>query len=81
MNLWVNDPVTKLPSVSLTMLLATFILVITAGALSMFGLVKDSSIFSEIFYSSVALYFGRRLNIANKTFSSDKAEEVINKIE
>lgn len=78
---WLNDPITNLPSVSLTMLLATFILVIASGGLEMFGLVKNTSLFGEMFYTTTALYFGRRLTIKGKLFTSEKAEEILEKVE
>ncbi len=80
MEFWVKDPVGKLPSVSLTLVMVTFVGVLVAGALEMAGVVKSTSLFGEIFYSSIALYFGRRMTIGNKNFSSDKAEEVVNKV-
>lgn len=78
---WVNDPVSGLPSVSLTLLVVTFAGVIVAGALNMAGVVASTSIFSEVFYSATALYFGRRMNIGGKLISADKAEELKGKSE
>lgn len=79
--MFIKDPVTKIKSVSLTLLVLSVCCAIIAGSLEMFGVVKTTSIFSEFMYSSLALYFGRRLNIGSKNFSSDKAESVKEKIE
>ena len=76
MNIWLKDPITQVPSVSLTLLVATFVLTVIAGGLQMSGCVQSTSLFAEMFYSAVALYFGRRLNIGGKAYTSDKAEEV-----
>jgi hypothetical protein len=81
MNVWVDDPVTKLPSVSLTLLVVSFAAVIVAGALNMAGVVASTSLFSEVFYSTVALYFGRRMTVGSKVVSADKAEEIKTQLE
>lgn len=80
MNLWVEDPKTKERSVSLTLLLVAASSCLVAGALEMFEVVKSTSIFSEMLYSFVALYFGRKVNIKGNNFSSEKAQEIENKI-
>lgn len=79
--LFVDDPVTKQKSVSLTLLVYTFAATMLAGALHMAGVVSQTSLFSEILYSSTALYFGRRMSISGKSFSSDKAEEISKKVD
>ena len=69
--IWMDDPKTKEPSVSLTMLVVSFTGVLIAAGLHMADIVKDTSIMTEIFYANVALYFGRRFSMGGKTFSSD----------
>lgn len=76
MNIWLKDPITNVPSVSLTILVATFVLTVIAGAAHMSGYAQSTSLFAEMFYSATALYFGRRLNIGGKAYASDKTEEV-----
>lgn len=78
---FVTDPVNKLPSVSLTILIVAFTAVLVAGSLEMAGVVKSTSLFSEVFYSAVALYFGRRFSSNGKVFSSEKAQEIEKKLE
>lgn len=68
------------PSVSLTLLVISFICVLVAGTLHMFDKVSNTSLFSEVFYSAVALYFGRRIGIGGKVFSSEKAETIKKKV-
>lgn len=79
--LWIVDPYTGHKSVSLTILAISFIATLIAGALHMAGTVASTSIFTEMMYSACALYFGRKLNINNKNFSSEKAEQVEKKVE
>ena len=70
--LLVQDPKQKEPSVSLTMLLVTFIVVLVAAGLDMAGKVKSTSVVTELFYACTALYFGRRFNIGGKQIGMDK---------
>jgi len=79
-SMWITDPTNRRKSVSLTLAVASFLLVVVAGGLQMAGKITTTSIFAEVFYSSMALYFGRRLNIAGKGFTADKAEEIKEKI-
>ena len=68
---FVVDPKTKDASVSLTLLTVSFIAAMTAAWMHMFNKIDDTSIIIEIFYASCGLYFGRKININGKTFSSD----------
>lgn len=70
--LLVNDPKQKEPSVSLTMLLVSFIVVLIAAGLEMAGKVKGTSITLELFWGTCGLYFGRRFNIGGKQIGIDK---------
>ena len=74
MNLWVQDPKTKEPSVSLSMLLITFVGVMIAAGLNMAGKIENVSCMTELFYANVALYFGRRFSVNKTTASSEKSE-------
>lgn len=80
-NMYFKDPKTGEQSISLTLLIVTFLCAIGAGALNMFGKTSSTSIFAELFYSSAALYFSRRFSIGGKSFSADKAEEIVKKVE
>lgn len=74
MQLWISDPKTKEASVSLSMLVVTFVGALVAAALHMTGQVNDTSIMTELFYANVALYFGRRFSVGGKTASSEKTD-------
>lgn len=79
-DLFVEDPSTGQKSVSLTLLVASFIAVAAAGGLQVAGLVSSTGPFLELFYSASALYFGRRLNIKGANYSSDKASDLAEKV-
>ena len=81
MNIWIEDPNSKTPSVSLTLLVISFTATIVAGALNMSGVVASTSIFTELTYSCVALYFGRRTTFAGKVFSSEPAQTIVDKVD
>lgn len=68
--LWIVDPKTKEPSVSLTNLVLAIVFLLTAGALNLAGVVQTTSIALEYFGLASALYFGRRMNINGKTYDS-----------
>jgi len=64
------DPKNGKASVSLTMMLLSFLIVLIAAGLDMSGKVKGTSVILEIFWGTTALYFGRKLN-----FSKEKSVE------
>lgn len=75
-----EDPKSKEPSVSLTILVVSFLGMLAVGGLHVADKISTVSLFPELFYSAVALYFSRRLNIGGKLFTSDKAEEIQTKL-
>lgn len=79
--LWVPDPKDGKPSVSLTLLLFSALMFFIANTLLMLGKVNTIGFILEFTYSCIALYAGRRFTFSGKQFSSDKAEEIENKIE
>lgn len=72
--MFVKDPKTKEPSVSLTLLLVSFGGVLLAACMQMAGIISDTSVLTELFYANTALYFGRRFTFKNNNFSSEKTE-------
>lgn len=78
--LFVKDPNTGLPSVSLTILMLSFFAVLGAGVAEMFEAVKSTSVLNEIFFSASALYFGRKMSVKGQDYSSEKAQEIETKI-
>lgn len=62
MRMWVKDPITKQPSVSLTLLILSTVLMVSFTLLEAFHATKSSSLLDELFLTSVSLYFGRRVS-------------------
>lgn len=82
MNLrWIIDPKTKEESISLTLMLVTFLIVSVLGVLESLEKVKSTGPFVEILLSFIALYFGRRMTFKGQSYSADKAEEIKEKVE
>lgn len=71
----VVDPLTNKPSVSLTNLVISILFLLVSASLDLAGKVKDTSIAVEYFGISSALYFGRRLNINGRDFSSESEDK------
>jgi hypothetical protein len=58
--MWIVDPKTKKPSVSLTMLVVAMLLMVSFIILESFAVLKSTMLLDEFFLVSVGLYFGRR---------------------
>jgi len=74
MQLWISDPKTKEPSVSLSMLCVSFVAALVAMGLHMAKVIDDTSVATELLYSTTALYFGRRFSIKGNDYNSEKTE-------
>jgi hypothetical protein len=72
--MWITDPTTKLKSVSLTMLAVSFVVVLVSAGLHMADKVKDTSVVMELFYTTAALYFSRRVSIKGKDFEASPSQ-------
>jgi hypothetical protein len=79
--LWLIDPKTKEESVSLTLAIFCTFLLTGAGIAQVLGKINTLGPFVEMFFSSWALYFGRRFSVNGKSYSSDKAEDIKQKVE
>ena len=79
--LYLNDPKDGKPSVSLSLLLVSFILAVGFGAAQALGKTQSMGPLLEIFYSMTCLYFGRRFTFKGQQYTSDKAEAIKEKIE
>ena len=73
--MWITDPRTKLPSVTLTLGVFTLVLLVGVGFLNIYHKVDSVGPFESMFWSSCALYLGRRINIGGKSYSSDQANQ------
>lgn len=60
--MWVRDPKTKEKSVSLTLLMVSFLAIIVCSVAHVFGKLDSTGPLLELFYATAALYFGRRVN-------------------
>lgn len=72
---FIQDPISKLPSVSLTNLVLSILLLLIATGLDLAGKVKGTSIALEYFGVSAALYFSRRINVNGRTFTAESDEK------
>jgi len=72
---FVQDPITKLPSVSLSNLVISILFLLIAAGLDLAGKVKGTSIALEYFGVSAALYFSRRINVNGRDFSAEREEK------
>ena len=72
---WINDPKTGEPSVSLTLLVISFIAILIASFMSIAELTNKFGMLQEIFYSMVGLYFLTKANIKTKYFDSSSTKE------
>jgi hypothetical protein len=71
---YIQDPISKQPSVSLTNLVLSTIFLLVAAGLDLAGKVKGTSIALEYFGVSAALYFSRRINVNGKSFTAESDE-------
>lgn len=69
-----NKPGVK--SVSLTLAIWMTVIFTVLGIMQAFNKVQSMGPFLEAFWSSWALYLGRRINIKGKAYSSEKASKI-----
>lgn len=69
--MWLTDPITKRKSVSLTLMMLVFVLAMGANIAQMFGRIKEVGITTELLYTFVGLYFGRRFTYKGKSVELD----------
>lgn len=60
MSLWLQDPKTKEKSVSLSLMVVSFVALLVASTFHLSGLVQNTSSLTELFGICTSLYFGRR---------------------
>lgn len=71
----VNDPKSKTPSISYTLLVVSFMYATVAIALNIAKITENTSSAMELFYATAALYFGRALSVKGQDYSGAKQEE------
>ena len=69
--IWLIDPSTGKPSVSLTLLIISFMALVIASGLHLKQLTNNTSSLLELFYACASLYFGRRLSFSNGSSKTD----------
>ena len=69
---FIIDPKTELPSVSLTMLVLSFLGAGLASILQMAKIVDNASIALQLFGISCGLYFGRNLNVSKESIKIEE---------
>jgi len=69
------DPKTNKESVSLTLMLVSFVILVVLSTLKAMESVSNVGAFQELFYATAALYFGRRVSVNNKLFSSTSTKK------
>lgn len=78
---WLTDPKTNQKSVSLTLAAYATVFATITGLLQVCGKVQSTGPFVEMFYSTLALYFGRRFSVNGKIISAEQAEELKQKVD
>lgn len=76
--MYLKDPKTGEQSVSLTMLVSTFVLSVGAASY-MFVKTGSTALLETLLYSSSALYFGRKLTIKGQSFGADTTSQEASK--
>lgn len=81
--MFIKDPKTNEKSVSLSILVYSIVILSILGILEACEVVKSTGPFLELTYSSIALYFGRRFQFKNQSFSdeSGSAKDIEQKVE
>jgi len=74
--LWIKDPISKLPSVSLSILLLSVVLVLLGVLSNFFVFLKGINVDAafNFFLVSAGLYFGRKLSFNGKSIDNEKEE-------
>jgi hypothetical protein len=73
MSLFLTDPKTSQKSVSLTLMMISFLVATIAVLLNIAKVTDNVSSSAELFYGCAALYFGRKLNFKGNVFSASDA--------
>jgi hypothetical protein len=55
---WLKDPITKAPSVALTLLVLSTVLMVTGVVMECFTSVRSTHLLDELFGAAIALYGG-----------------------
>jgi hypothetical protein len=78
MSLYLVDPKTKEPSVSLTLMAVSFFVALVAIGLNIAKVTDNTSSAMELLITTAGLYFGRRLNFKGNVYGSDNPADNAN---
>lgn len=76
MNLWLMDPKTKEKSVSLTLMIVSFVVLLIASTLHISQFTDNTSSLLELFYATAGLYLGRKFTGKSGNDIEAKVEKV-----
>ena len=68
--MWIKDPTTKEPSVSLSLMLVSFLITIIVSVLQVSKNVDNGGMSFEILALMTSLYFGRRFSVKTKNMEA-----------
>lgn len=74
MQLWLKDPKDSKPSVSLTLMVISFVALLAASTFHLAKLTENTSSLTELFMTTCGLYFGRRIQLKSGNALEAKAE-------
>ena len=80
MNLWLTDPKTKDKSVSLTLMVVSFVVLLGASTLHLSHITENTSSLLELFYATAGLYLGRKFTGKSGNDIEAKVETVEEKL-
>lgn len=75
MNLFLKDPNSDKVSVSLTLLIASFTMLVVLGIAQVKGRIATTGVFEQLFYACAGLYFGRNLKLSKDSKELTKNED------
>jgi len=72
--MYLKDPKNGLPSVSLTLAVVSFVLVLGFSIAAALGKSSNPETLLQLFCATAALYFGRRITIGKQTISNKETD-------
>lgn len=79
--MWISDPKDGKKSISLTMMVASFLVCMIVSILQVLKQVDSGGMSMELFVATMSLYFGRRFSVKTKNMEMSNDAPVISKEE
>lgn len=73
--MWFTDPSKGGKSVSLTLMMASFTILVGVGLAQSLGKLDSTGPFLELFFTTTALYFGRRISYKGVGYGAEDKKE------